>query len=109
MTGVLGERTDVLRSAGEVLGGASPGQWNAKHLPLSASSARCRRRGPRVQLLAATAGVLSLAVDPTAPPALFAALIDVSFAFATVPLLLEEFDEFVRFRAVDLALLWVPR
>ena len=58
---------------------------------------------------AATAGVLSLAVDPTAPPALFAALIDVSFAFATVPLLLEEFDEFVRFRAVDPALLWVPR
>jgi len=59
---------------------------------------------------AAIAGVLSfLAVDPTASPVLFAALIDASLAFATVPFLVEEVDEFDRFRAVDPALPWVPR
>ena len=59
---------------------------------------------------AASAGVRSfLAVDPTASPVLFAALIDASFAFATVPVLLEEFDALDRFRAVEPALLWVPR
>jgi hypothetical protein len=59
---------------------------------------------------AASAGVLSfLAVDPTASPVLFAALIDASLAVATVPLLLEEFDEVDRFRAVDPALLWTLR
>lgn len=58
---------------------------------------------------AASAGVLSfLAVDPTASPVLFAALIDASFAFATGPLVPEEFEE-LDFRAVDPALLWVPR
>ena len=58
---------------------------------------------------AAIAGVLSfLAVDATASPVLSAASIDASFAFATVPLL-EEFDALDRFRAVDPALLWVPR
>ena len=59
---------------------------------------------------AAIAGVFSfLAVDPTTFPVLFAAPIDASFAFATVPLLLEELDDVDRFRAVDPALLWVPR
>ena len=58
---------------------------------------------------AAIAGVLSfLAVDAAASPALLAASIDESFAFATVPLL-EEVEPFDRFRAVDPALLWVPR
>ncbi|HWM63541.1 MAG TPA: hypothetical protein VNP96_06065 [Solirubrobacterales bacterium] len=47
-----------------------------------------------------------MALDPTASRVLFAALIDASFAFATVPLSPEEFD---RFRVVDPALLWVPR
>ena len=59
---------------------------------------------------AAIAGVFSfLAVDPTTFPVLFAAPIDASFAFATVPLLLEELDDVDPFRAVDPALLWVPR
>jgi hypothetical protein len=40
---------------------------------------------------------------------LFAALIDASLAVATVPLLLEEFDEVDRFRAVDPTLLWALR
>ena len=40
MTGALGERTDVLRSAGEILGGAAPRQRNAQHLPLSAARQR---------------------------------------------------------------------
>jgi hypothetical protein len=47
-----------------------------------------------------------LAVDPTASPAPDAALTDASFAFSTVPLLLEELGELDRFRAVDPALLW---
>lgn len=56
---------------------------------------------------ATIAGVLSfLAVDPTASPAPVAALTDASFAFSTVPLLLEELGELDRFRAVDPALLW---
>ena len=50
---------------------------------------------------ATNAGVLSfLTVDPTVSPALVAALTDASFAFSTVPLLLDELDEPDRFRAV---------
>jgi hypothetical protein len=46
-------------------------------------------------------GVLSfLTVDPTVSPAPVAALTDASFAFSTVPLLLEALDEPDRFRAV---------
>ena len=77
------------------------------------STFRCRLRvsamppaRPASPAPAAIAGVLSfLAVDPAASPVVFAALIDVSFALATVPLL----EEFYRFRAVDPGLLWVPR
>ena len=59
---------------------------------------------------ATIAGVLSFfAVDPTAFPALVAALTDVSLAFSTVPLLLDELDELDRLRAVDPALFWVVR
>ena len=59
---------------------------------------------------ATNAGVLSfLAVDPTAFPASVAALTDVSLAFSTAPLLLDEPDELDRLRAVDPALFWVVR
>ena len=73
----------------------------------------CRRRvsamppaSPARLAPATNAGVLSfLAVDPTASPALVAALTDASFAFLALPLLLEELDELDCLRAVDPALL----
>ena len=78
------------------LGNGTPSTFLCRLRVSATPPARPARLAP-----ATNAGVLSfLTVDPTVSPALVAALTDASFAFSTVPLLLDELDEPDRFRAV---------
>ena len=106
---MLGDRTDVLSSAGEVLGGAAPGQGNAQDLSLSASRQRDaagEAREPssggnrrRPQLL----GGRPHRVSDVFRGLERCVLCVRDWAFCS------KSPMFDRFRAGDPALLWVPR